>query len=176
MKKSILGFSLIEVLVALSVFSLGMLSALELQVKASTYAGQAKYAQVAHLLALDLRGIYQYQLLNQAAETTPANTRLLPTKALGGILPVAACSADLGSIEVQLGCWQERLFRQLPSAEQVFAEYGYICQSTAPGQCHATGNALEVQLAWTARHSLCPASAPQESGQQLCFYRVRIEL
>ena len=85
MRKSVAGFSLIEVLVALSVFSLGMLSALELQVKASTYAGQAKYAQVAHLLALDLRGIYQYQLLNQAAETTPANTRLLPTKALGGI-------------------------------------------------------------------------------------------
>ncbi|AKX59247.1 type IV pilus modification protein PilV [Thiopseudomonas alkaliphila] len=176
MRKSVAGFSLIEVLVALSVFSLGMLSVLELQVKASTYAGQAKYAQAAHLLALDLRGIYQYQLLKQANEGATANDLLLPTKTLGGNLPIATCAADIGSIEVQLSCWQERMFRQLPSAEQVFAEYAYICQSDEPGRCSATGDALEIQLAWTATNSLCSVVSPLDSGQQLCLYRARIEL
>lgn len=113
------GFSLIEVLIAFLVLSIGMLGVASLQVNSARYIHEAKMRTTAAIsvneivnriqaTAYDMNGTARDTLLNLYVGATPAST----------------CVPNLSSIENDLACLGHTISSQLPNGSYTLTSMG----------------------------------------------------
>jgi len=179
------GFSLIEVLVALLLTTIGVLGMVALQGRSIQYTQDSVQRNTAIVLAGDLIEIIRAnpkELFNMAPPQFPMNsgmkdTSLLYKKAGEDFNNRAACVASPTRIaktpQELRDCWADRIEALLPGGTELFKDHVYICRSSAPDNCDNKGSMIEVRMAWQVREGAClDASDPDNT---ICTYTVRVE-
>ena len=169
------GFSMIEVLIALLLISVGILGMAVLQVRTLQYTNDAAIRNTAAILGNDLLEIIR---------THPDALSRFYKAADQGFpdVPSTGCAPLPQAAEEQLGCWAEKAANTLPGAAQLLESQFYICRTntanpTAP--CSASGDAIQVQLAWQVYKGECVDPEVITVGQQtlnVCTYRIRTRI
>lgn len=188
MKKRDHGFSLIEVLVALVLTTVGVLGMVALQGRSVQYAQDSVQRNVAVDLASEYIEIIRAnptELFTNAVPKAPMNSGLKSEsifyKASGaGFSSPADCVATgtqtAQTAKEQRDCWASRAQNLLPGGSTVFASSSYVCRSSAAGNCNNQGSVIEIRLAWQVKAGACPdqsASAPTDNT--ICTYTVRVQ-
>lgn len=180
------GFSLVEVLVALLLTTVGILGMVTLQSRSIQHSQDSIQRNAAVGLAHDyiemVRGQAQ-ELYEFVPPKSPTNEKLKASsmfyKSKGsnfsGIAPcVTAASRIAETAQEQLNCWIEAVQRTLPGAASLLQSDMYVCRSSSPGTCDGKGSMLEVQLAWQTKENACLDAATPDAT--VCTYRVRVQL
>lgn len=169
--KGPLGFSLIEVLVALVLTCVGLLGMVALQGRALQYAQDSVQRQTAAELANDLVEIIR---LHSGGNAVPNGY----FKAAGAGFPSAPaqCADTPGGADQQLGCWSRRASALLPGARELLADEFHVCRSTGENHCAAEGHVLEIQLAWKVRPGECLDRHAADPAETTCRYRLRTRI
>lgn len=152
------GFSLIEVLVAIVILSIGVLGAVGLQAAAlksnHEVRQQVLAVAMAKELAEKLRGNHAVAILPTAASNpylTDTTLSAAPTAPASNCFNTTACANDAAAVaQWDMYDWQQRLFGALPSARI------RICMDASPFDasgkpqwtCSDTGDVLVLKLAW----------------------------
>ncbi|NDP49567.1 MAG: type IV pilus modification protein PilV [Sulfuriferula multivorans] len=166
------GFSLIEVLIALLLISVGVLGMVAMQGKAITYTQDSVQRNAAAALANDL-----LELMRAQPAGLPAASDFYKAAGTGfASVSSADCVATPTSASAQLACWADKVNKQLPVSESLLTNDFYICRTTVPGTCTTAGSAVEIQLAWQVRAGACMDSGDDENTSTICYYRLRSEL
>lgn len=150
------GFTLIEVLIAIVILSIGVLGALGMQVNAIRMNKEVRYQSVALTLARELAEKMRGNHVVAVETTTSANPYLLNTNASTSLsAPSTNCynnpcttGADIARWDVYE--WQLRMREALPSPRIV------ICMDSDPfdtngvpkWSCNNTGNVAMLKVAW----------------------------
>lgn len=194
MKRKNKGFSLLEVLIAIIVTTVGILSMVVLQNRAIQYTQEAVNRDDAASLANDLIEIMRAHK-DEFFKVTPQNgltySELLPSTALysasGELLANAAsCTSQPNTLAARFGCWKRKLDNSLPGiADADVLEQIRVCPSFALDtnndrpECAADddyrGSTITVQLAWKVRDNACDLSKTA-SESSICTYVTRVEL
>lgn len=179
------GFSLIEVLVALLLTTVGVLGMVALQGRSIQYTQDSVQRNTAVSLANELieitRGNPQ-ELYNAAVPKSPVNSGMkvssLFYKDKGeDFTDREACVTT--SIRVaetakeQRDCWADKVEAMLPGGAALFESDVSICRSSTPGDCDGAGSMLEIRLAWQVRDGACLDA--DDSDATVCTYTVRVE-
>ena len=180
------GFSLIEVLVALLLTTIGILGMVALQGRSIQYTQDSVQRNTAVELTNNLIEVMRAnpnELFNMAPPQFPMNSGIKANsiffKEKGQEFDNrAACVSDANTIpktakEVR-DCWADNVEAKLPGGKEIFASDVYICRSSAPGTCDNKGSMLEVQLAWQTQEGACLDVADTDAS--VCTYSVRVEL
>jgi type IV pilus assembly protein PilV len=140
------GFSLIEVLVALVVLSVGLLGLAALQSTAAQFNAGAYTRSQATILAYDMAD--RIRANREAAQNGDYNSGLM------GVPP--ACNAVVGGTVAQqdLGAWHRALACSLPSGNGSVA---CDCDPADPGATHV----LTITVQWDETNREDPADATQ---------------
>ncbi len=179
------GFSLIEVLVALLLTTIGVLGMVALQGRSIQYTQDSVQRNTAVVLTGDLIEImraHPKELFDMAPPQFPMNSGLknnsLFYKEAGDDLANrATCVADPARIAKTAkefrDCWADRVEALLPGGEDLFKDHGYICRSSSPGNCDSKGSMVEIRLAWHVREGACLDAG--DPNATVCTYTVRVE-
>lgn len=157
------GFSMIEVLVALVLISIGVLGMVAMQGRTIQYTQESVQRNAAAMLDA---------VLNLRAQLREDSVYY---KAKGSDFPAAParCAPLPADAKERLGCWAQQASKDLPGASALLNSQFYICRSPTPGTCDNTkGSAIEIQVAWRAMDGACFNA----SDSTLCTYSVRSEL
>ncbi len=178
------GFSLIEVLVALLLTTVGVLGMVALLGRSVQYTQDSVQRNTAVDLTNDLIEIIRanpQELYSKTAPKAPMNSgmnssSLFYKSAGGNFSNRAACVAGASEIartaQEQRDCWADKLEAALPGGAELFASDTYICRSPSPGQCNSdAGSMIEIHLAWQVRKGTCMDG----SDATVCAYTVRVE-
>jgi type IV pilus assembly protein PilV len=180
------GFSLIEVLVALLLTTIGVLGMVAMQGKSIQYTQDSVHRNTAVELTNDLIEVMRVnpsELFSMAPPQFPMNSGIKANsiffKAKGQALSNRdACVTNADTIPKTAkelrDCWADSVEAKLPSSEDTFDGNVYICRSSKPGTCDNKGSMLEVQLAWQTREGACLDAADIDAS--VCTYTVRVEL
>ncbi|MBE7376133.1 type IV pilus modification protein PilV [Pseudomonas lopnurensis] len=179
------GFSLIEVLVALLLTTIGILGMVALQGRSIQYTQDSVQRNTAIVLAGDLIEIMRAHpkaLFDMAPPQFPMNSgiksaSLLYKKKGDDFANRAACVTSPTRIAKTAqefrDCWADRVEALLPGGAELFEDHTYICRSSTPGDCDDKGSMIEIRLAWQVREGAClDASNPDDT---VCTYTVRVE-
>jgi len=144
------GFTLLEILVAVLVLSIGLLGIAGLQVTGLRFNHSAYARTQATLLAYELADRMR---ANRPTMLPPANGYNIPNVA-GGV-SVPACETAAGCTAAQMAQndvfrWQQRLAQVLPNGQ------GVVCLDTMPmndgtpalPSCNAGGTAYAIKVWW----------------------------
>ncbi|MBO2929636.1 MULTISPECIES: type IV pilus modification protein PilV [Pseudomonadaceae] len=184
------GFSLVEVLVALIVISVGVLGLVALQGRTLQYTNESSQRTNAVMLANDL---VELMRSNRAA-LVGANGLIRPDspyfKLSGSGFPnsvVASCATSAGCssaemAQTHLANWATQVRNTLPlgnDAAGFFSGQYVICRTQSPtvaSPCSDTGSNIMIQIAWQGKEA-CPAGATCTSIDQgrREFYRVTFQ-
>ncbi|ESQ98512.1 pilus assembly protein PilV [Stutzerimonas chloritidismutans AW-1] len=179
------GFSLIEVLVALLLTTIGVLGMVALQGRSIQYTQDSVQRNTAIALSGDLIEIMRAQpkeLFNASPPQFPMNSGLKDTslfyKTLGDDFAnretcVAGPNRIAETAEELRDCWADKVEALLPGGTDVFTEHTYICRSSVPGDCDGKGSMLEIHLAWQVREGACLDASNTDGA--VCAYTVRVE-
>lgn len=180
------GFSLIEVLVALLLTSIGVLGMVILQSRAVINASDAAARDSAVTLVNELIEImrsHRDELYKKRPPQEYAYSQLLASSVIytaGGSLRVDSSCSTTGagqSLPERAGCWLQKVERSLPAPDSV--DRVKLCPSFRLGadgapECAGSGylgSAMAVQITWRARkEGSCSA------GSYNCSYVARVEL
>ncbi|WP_417705811.1 type IV pilus modification protein PilV [Pseudomonas sp.] len=180
------GFSLIEVLVALLLTTIGVLGMVALQGRSIQYTQDSVQRNTAVELANDLIEIVRANpqlMFNNVPPTFPMNSGMRSSSAFYKTKTedfsnredcvVSATELAKTAME-QRDCWADRVEQMLPGGSELFTSDMYVCRSATPGQCNNNqGSMLEIRLAWQVREGAClDASDPQAT---ICTYTVRVQ-
>lgn len=180
------GFSLIEVLVALLLTTIGILGMVALQGRSIQYTQDSVQRNTAVELANDLIEIMRAnpnELFNLAPPKFPMNSGFKDTsiffksstKAFSGRKACVAAPGEIPKTAIELrDCWADTVEAKLPGGATVFNSDVYVCRSSTPGSCDDKGSMLEVRLAWQTREGACLDAG--DSDATVCTYTVRVEL
>ncbi|HCF3890620.1 TPA: type 4a pilus minor pilin PilV [Pseudomonas aeruginosa] len=171
------GFSMIEVLVALLLISIGVLGMIAMQGKTIQYTADSVERNKAAMLGSNLLESMRaspkalYDVKDQMA-TQPDFF-----KAKGSAFPTApsSCTPLPDAIKDRLGCWAEQVKNELPGAGDLLKSDYYICRSSKPGDCDGKGSMLEIRLAWRGKQGACVNAADSSADTSLCYYTLRVE-
>ncbi|MFT0635443.1 type IV pilus modification protein PilV [Pseudomonas sihuiensis] len=180
------GFSLIEVLMALLLTTVGVLGMVALQGRSIQYTQDSVQRNTAVELANDLIEIIRanpQQMFSSVPPSFPMNSGMLSSSSFykakrADFSSREDCVASAGEVaktaQEQRDCWAERVESMLPGGSELFTSDMYICRSATPGECNANqGSMLEIRLAWQVRAGAClDASDPQAT---ICTYTVRVQ-
>lgn len=179
------GFSLIEVLVALLLTTIGVLGMVALQGRSIQYTQDSVQRNTAVVLAGDLIEIIRAnpkELFSLAPPQFPMNSGIKDTSMLfkeagEDFNDRAACVASptriAKTVKELRDCWADRAEALLPGGAELFKDHAYICRSSAPDTCDNKGSMIEVRMAWQVREGAClDDSAPDST---ICTYTVRVE-
>jgi type IV pilus assembly protein PilV len=188
MSKQVKGFSLIEVLVALLLTTVGVLGMVALQGRGVQYTQDSLQRNVAVDLTNELIEIIRASPEEMFEKTVPKeamNSDIREAsiffKSAGADFSdpascVATASRTPQTAKEQRDCWASRTKSLLPGGSSVFVNESYICQSSAMGTCDSKGSIIEIRLAWQVRENSCPdtsESAPEDKS--VCTYTVRVQ-
>lgn len=188
MKKSHGGFSLIEVLVALLLTTLGILGMVALQGRSVQYTQDAVQRNVAVDLANQLVDIIRAnpgEVFDRTVPQNAMNSGIKSTsiffKSKGSSFANAAdCAATASkppqTAKEQRDCWASRVQALLPGGAAAFSNEGYICRSSQAGSCDGKGSMLEIRLAWQAKKGACPDNSTSVPvNRTICTYTIRVQ-
>ncbi|WP_256676023.1 type IV pilus modification protein PilV [Pseudomonas sp. SCB32] len=166
-----LGFSLIEVLVAVVLTCIGLLGMVALQGRSLQYIQDSAQRNTAAALANDLVEMIR---LRSAGQAVPAGY----LKPAGASFPgtPADCANTPSAAEQQLACWALRAGALLPGARELLVDEFHICRSAAESHCAATGDVLEIQLAWRVRPGECLDRRAADPPEPICRYLLRTRI
>lgn len=180
------GFSLIEILVALVLTTIGILGMVAMQSRSIQYTQDSVQRNAAVVLTNDLIEIMRAnptEIFEKSPPAFPMHSGLKGTslfyKAEGAnFSSVASCVASAtvvpSTAKEQRDCWIENLKSTLPGAADLLESDIYVCRSSSPKECDGSGSLLEIQLAWRTKENACLDAADIDST--VCTYRVRVEL
>lgn len=171
------GFSMIEVLVALLLISIGVLGMIAMQGKTIQYTADSVERNKAAMLGSNLLESMRaspkalYDVKDQMATQSDF------FKAKGSAFPTApsSCTPLPDAIKDRLGCWAEQVKNELPGAGDLLKSDYYICRSSKPGDCDGKGSMLEIRLAWRGKQGACVNAADSSADTSLCYYTLRVE-
>lgn len=183
------GFSLIEVLVALVLTTIGVLGMVVLQSKAVYYTSDAAARDTAVTLANELIEIMRTHRDDLYERRPPEHYSYSRLKAVtdiytsaGDLKSSVSCPASglPQSLSEQVGCWMEKVQNSLPAPEGQDARIIRLCPSfklKTNGQpdCAGSnylGSTLAVQIMWRGKDEVCGAN----SNSFNCSYTTRVEL
>lgn len=166
--KYALGFSLIEVLVAVVLTCIGLLGMVALQGRALQYVQDSAQRNTAAALANDLVEMIR---LRSGGQPIPAGY----LKTAGASFPGAptTCANTPNAADQQLACWAQRASALLPGARELLVDEFHVCRSDGEDRCTAAGEVLEIQLAWKVRPGECLDPHAANSSEPICRYRLR---
>lgn len=180
------GFSLIEVLVALLLTSIGVLGMVLLQSRAVINASDAAARDTAVTLANELIEImrsHRGELYKKRPPKDYVYSQLLANSAIytaGGSLKVdSSCSAEsvAQSLSELTGCWLQKVEHSLPAPDGVarikLCPSFRVAADGAP-ECAGSGylgSAMAVQITWRVREK-----GGCSAGSYNCSYVARVEL
>jgi len=180
------GFSLIEVLVALLLTTVGVLGMMAMQGRAIEYTQDSVQRNIAVNLSNDLietMRAHPDQVFIRMPPKFPMNSGLKSSsvffkKKTEDFSSEAACVETATTIAKtateQRNCWIANVKKQLPDATNLMKSDMYVCRSSTAGSCDGKGSIVELQLAWRTKEGAClDANA---SDPTICTYRVRVEL
>lgn len=182
------GFSLIDVLVALLLTTVGILGMVALQGRSVQYTQDVVQRNVAVDLVnqlVDIMRANPAEIFDRTVPQNAMNSGIKSTsiffKSKGSSFANTAVYAATASkppqtAKEQRDCWAFRVQALLPGGAAPFDSEAYICRSSQAGVCGGKGFMLEIRLAWQARHDACPddsASAPKD--RTICTYTVRVQ-
>lgn len=155
------GFSILEVLIALVVLSLGVLGAVGMQAAALKSNKEARYQAVAAVFAKELaekmRGNHAVAIQTTAANN-PYLVNTLTTPFVATVIPdddkncfKNACASGSIVSAWDMFDWQTRLETALPSPRVVvcFDATPYTTAGLAQWACSNTGDTVVVKMSWT---------------------------
>ncbi len=175
------GFSLIEVLVALLLTTIGVLGMVALQGRSIQYTQDSVQRNTAIVLAGDLIEIvraHPKELFNTSPPQFPMNSGLKDSsifyKDAGDELAdrescVASPTRIAKTAKELRDCWADKVEALLPGGSELFDSDVYVCRSSIAGDCDNKGSMLEIRLAWRVRECL------DASNSDVCSYTVRVE-
>ncbi|CAH0282349.1 hypothetical protein SRABI70_03800 [Pseudomonas sp. Bi70] len=187
MNKNIKGFSLIEVLVALLLTTVGILGMLALQGRSVQYSQDSIQRNVAVDLANELISIIKAnpkELFSTTVPDVPMNNGLKSTSIFykakaGNFSNAAECVASPTVIpktaQEQRDCWASKVKTLLPGGVSVFTSDSYVCRSSSPGNCNGQGSMIEIRLAWQVREGSCLDGSDTDNSSTVCTYTVRVQ-
>lgn len=166
-----LGFSLIEVLVAVVLTCVGLLGMVALQGRALQYVQDSAQRNTAAALANDLVEMIR---LRSGGQPVPAGY----LKSAGASFPgaPATCAITPDAADQQLACWAQRASALLPGARALLVDEFHICRSTGENRCAAAGDVLDIQLAWKVRPGECLDERAADTAETICRYRLRTRI
>lgn len=179
------GFSLIEVLVALLLTTVGVLGMVALQARSIHYTQDSVQRNTAVELANDLVEIIRanpQELFSNTPPKSPMNSGMKSSssfyKSAGQDFSsrqdcVASPTRIAKTAQEQRDCWADKVEAALPGGTDLFDSDMYICRSSSPGKCNAAGSMIEIRLAWQVREGACLDAA--EPDATVCTYTVRVE-
>lgn len=179
------GFSLIEVLVALLLTTIGVLGMVALQGRSIQYTQDSVQRNTAVSLANELIEIARANpqaLYNSPAPKFPISSGMkedsLFYKEKGKeFADREACVTSTTRLaetpKEQRDCWADKVEAMLPGGATVFESETSICRSSTPGDCDGAGSMLEIRLAWQVRDGACLDADDPDST--VCTYTVRVE-
>ncbi|WP_242674766.1 type IV pilus modification protein PilV [Phytopseudomonas daroniae] len=187
MNRNTKGFSLIEVLVALLLTTVGVLGMVALQGRSVQYAQDSVQRNVAVDLASELVEIiraYPEETFSNTAPAAPMNSGLTSssifykTKAQDFSSSADCVATDTivaKTAKEQRDCWASRVKALLPGGSTVFVSDTYICRSSSAGNCNNQGSMIEIRLAWQVREGACLDAADTSNTSTVCTYTVRVQ-
>lgn len=163
------GFSMIEVLVAIIIISIGVLGLVAMQGRTIQYTQDASQRNVAAMLTRDLMELIRSNRDAVLAASGELSSTSNYYKALTGSFPtagVAACRTAAGCTPAQMATdhlflWTQQVRNSLPIDNNTLATY-LICRDSTPESeaCDNIGSAIKIRTAWLSRNSDCPANTP----------------
>lgn len=114
------GFTLLEVLVAIVIFSVGMLAMLGLLTNSLIFTGSAGHRSVASELSYAMAEYVRGNPKLLASYNDPASSAIT-----AGCFTAAGCAPDR-LVQSEYGNWQQRIAETLPSGK------GMICRDSSP--------------------------------------------
>ncbi|UCJ16993.1 type IV pilus modification protein PilV [Pseudomonas sp. MM211] len=181
------GFSLIEVLVALLLTTVGVLGMVALQGRSVQYSQDSVQRNVAVDLVTELVEIIRAnpgETFSNAAPQFPMNSGLKSSsifyKAKAGDFSspgdcVASATVIAKTAKEQRDCWASKAKALLPGGSTVFTSDSYICRSSSAGNCNSQGSMVEIRLAWQVREGTCLDAADTDNSSTICTYTVRVQ-
>ena len=181
------GFSLIEVLVALLLTTVGVLGMVALQGRSVQYAQDSVQRNMAVDLASELIEIIRAnpgEMFNNAVPTSPMNSGIKNSSIFfknkdAAFESTASCVATATktaqTAKEQRDCWIARTKNLLPGGDSVFDGNTYVCRSSTVGNCDGKGSVLEIRLAWQVREGSCLDAADTQNNSTVCTYTVRVQ-
>ncbi|MFY1019066.1 type IV pilus modification protein PilV [Ectopseudomonas khazarica] len=179
------GFSLIEVLVALLLTTVGVLGMVALQGRSIQYTQDSVQRNTAVSLANELieiaRGNPQ-ELYNSAVPKSPVNSGMKASSLFykekgDDFTDREACVITTTRLaetaKEQRDCWADKAEAMLPGGATLFESDVSICRSSTPGDCDDAGSMLEIRLAWQVRDGACLDA--DDSDATVCTYTIRVE-
>ncbi len=153
------GFSLIEVLVALLILSVGLLGLAALQTTSMKYNTESYYRSQATYLAYDIIDRMRANPVgvNNGNYDVPNSTAAATAKAATASCGSSSCvTSDLAKYD--LGQWYNRMASLLPGSISPTSNYATITRDTTTNQAIITINWMEHDLlqtqTWTIRLAL----------------------
>lgn len=176
------GFSLIEVLVAVIIISIGVLGLVAMQGRTIQFTQDSAQRNTAAMLADDL--IEQIRS-NRDAVVNASGVRSASNyyKTAGASFPttgVAACRTAAGCTPEQMATdhlvqWVAQIRNSLPIDDATLSGAYIICRDRTPGSaaCDNQGSAIKIQIAWISRNT---ADSPEaDDGNSREFYQISFE-
>ena len=180
------GFSLIEVLMALLLTTVGVLGMVALQGRSIQYTQDSAQRNTAVELVNDLVEIIRAnpkEVFNSVPPASPMNNGIKgsslffknKTQTFSNREDCVSDSGELPSTAQELrDCWAKRVEEQLPDGAALLTSDMYVCRSAAVGQCTQNqGSMIEIQLAWRVRPGACLDAV--DPNATICTYRVRVQ-
>lgn len=161
------GFSLIEVLIALLLISVGVLGMVAMQGRAIQYTQDSIQRNTAAMLAEDLMELIR---------TNQTDTPYL--KPLGGAFPAAAstCTPTPSEPGEQAGCWAAKAGALLPGASDLLTSHFVVERPAMLINDASTGTMVQITLAWSVKNDECFDSKLTGDDSDKCTYTLRAEL
>jgi len=161
------GFSLIEVLIALLLISVGVLGMVAMQGKAIAYTQDSIQRTTAAMLAEELMELIR---------TNQLDTPYL--KAAGSAFPNAAssCTPTPSDPGEQVGCWAAKAGALLPGASDLLTSHFEVKRPAMLKNDASTGTIVQITLAWSVKNDECFDSALTDDDRDKCTYTLRAEL
>ncbi|WP_286674968.1 type IV pilus modification protein PilV [Pseudomonas subflava] len=180
------GFSLIEILMALLLTTIGILGMVALQGRSIQYTQDSVQRNTAVELSNDLIEIIRAnpkELFTSTLPKSPMNSGMKDNslffknknEEFENKDECVSNSGEIPSTPLELrDCWAKRVEDQLPGGAELLISDMYICRSAAPGQCTPNqGSMMEIKLAWRVREGAClDADTPNST---VCTYTVRVQ-
>lgn len=133
------GFSLIEVLIALLVLSIGLLGLAGLQVTSLKYGQDAFSRSSATILAYNLIDRIH---MRKGKNTNYTGAEYIGTAACGDV--ATCCDASITTVNNDLACWSAELQKTLPGSSGTIADAG--------------GGRLQIDINWIDREGSTPGT------------------
>ncbi len=150
------GFTLIEVLVAVLVLSLGVLGAAGMQVASLRANREARAQEVGTRLAMELAELIRANHILAAGTTTATNPYLL---SFSGTAPsnsmtcftASGCSSTLDIAKRDVDDWALRAADALPGivVRVCYDAAPFDAGGTPEWSCDGTGNTMQIKIGWT---------------------------